>query len=207
MIGWLFAVSRDNNLHYLSFRFWIGTWVSIFLLIIVMFDLSFLVRYITRFTEESFAVLISLIFIYEAFHKIFDIRFEAPVGIGHQKPIGCHCQMNVSFVNESLIYATPHPPVDDNGTVLPVPVYDFHNVTSHYHGDCLTREDLLIVSHHCVSVEECFGFGLALTGDSCDVTPVPDVFLLSLFLFFGTFTLAYTLRIFRTSTFFASVVS
>jgi len=47
--------------------------VTIILLIIVAFDLSFLVRYITRFTEESFAVLISVIFIYEAFTKTLEV--------------------------------------------------------------------------------------------------------------------------------------
>jgi len=46
----------------------------IILLVIVAFDLSFLVRYITRFTEESFAVLISVIFIYEAFTKTLEVR-------------------------------------------------------------------------------------------------------------------------------------
>jgi len=47
--------------------------VMIILLVIVAFDLSFLVRYITRFTEESFAVLISVIFIYEAFTKTLEV--------------------------------------------------------------------------------------------------------------------------------------
>jgi len=60
-------------MHFLSFRFWIGLWVTIILLIIVAFDLSFLVRYITRFTEESFAVLISVIFIYEACSKTIQV--------------------------------------------------------------------------------------------------------------------------------------
>jgi len=45
----------------------------IILLVIVAFDLSFLVRYITRFTEESFAVLISVIFIYEACSKTVEV--------------------------------------------------------------------------------------------------------------------------------------
>ena len=53
--------------------------MALFLLIIVAFDLSFLVRYITRFTEESFAVLISLIFIYEAFSKVAEIWTTHPV--------------------------------------------------------------------------------------------------------------------------------
>ena len=65
--------SRENGMHFLSFRFWIGAWVMVILLVIVAFDLSFLVRYITRFTEESFAVLISVIFIYEAFTKTLEV--------------------------------------------------------------------------------------------------------------------------------------
>jgi len=62
-------------MHFLSFRFWIGTWVMVILLVIAAFDLSFIVRYITRFTEESFAVLISIIFIYEAFTKTLEVIY------------------------------------------------------------------------------------------------------------------------------------
>ena len=54
-------------------RCWIGLWTTFFLILVVMFDLSALVRYITRFTEESFACLIAIIFIYEAFKKQFHI--------------------------------------------------------------------------------------------------------------------------------------
>ena len=64
---------REYDMHFLSFRFWIGTWVMVILLLIAAFDLSFIVRYITRFTEESFAVLISIIFIYEAFTKTLEV--------------------------------------------------------------------------------------------------------------------------------------
>ena len=39
-----------------------------------MFELSAYVRYITRFTEESFAALIAIIFIFESFNELFDIR-------------------------------------------------------------------------------------------------------------------------------------
>ena len=74
-----FLYFSDHGMDYLGFRFWIGVWVSLALLIIVAFDLSALVRYITRFTEESFAMLIALIFIYEAFKKLFHILHEAPI--------------------------------------------------------------------------------------------------------------------------------
>ena len=51
------------------------------LLVIVAFDLSALVRYVTRFTEESFAVLISLIFVWEAWIKLFKIWDSHPIHI------------------------------------------------------------------------------------------------------------------------------
>jgi len=54
-------------------------WLSLLLLLMVAFDLSALVRYITRFTEESFAILIALIFIFEAFKKLIHILDEVPV--------------------------------------------------------------------------------------------------------------------------------
>lgn len=50
---------------YMAFRFWIGTWVAIILLILVAIDASAFVCYITRFTEENFATLIAFIFIYK----------------------------------------------------------------------------------------------------------------------------------------------
>lgn len=49
----------------MSFRFWIGTWIAVILVILVAIDASALVCYITRFTEENFATLIAFIFIYK----------------------------------------------------------------------------------------------------------------------------------------------
>jgi len=72
-------VYREQGMQYLAFRFWIGMWLSLLLLLMVAFDLSALVRYITRFTEESFAILIALIFIFEAFKKLIHILDEVPV--------------------------------------------------------------------------------------------------------------------------------
>lgn len=58
-----FCSTMDWN--YMTFRFWIGTWIAIILLILVAIDASALVCYITRFTEENFATLIAFIFIYK----------------------------------------------------------------------------------------------------------------------------------------------
>ena len=40
-------------------------------MIIVATDMSAVVRYFTRFTEEAFAALIGIIFVYEALKKLF----------------------------------------------------------------------------------------------------------------------------------------
>lgn len=59
---------------YLSFRTWINFWTALFLMIITLTDSSASVKYITRFTEESFAALIAFIFIFEAFSKLINIK-------------------------------------------------------------------------------------------------------------------------------------
>ena len=74
----------SNDIDFMSLRFWVGLWLAVILLIIVAFDLSFMVRYITRFTEESFAVLISIIFIYEAFTKVIAIYGTYSVARGYE---------------------------------------------------------------------------------------------------------------------------
>ena len=66
----------------MTFRFWVGMWCFFFLIFIIMFELSAYVRYITRFTQESFAALIAIIFIVEAFRELFAIRnIEAEVKV------------------------------------------------------------------------------------------------------------------------------
>lgn len=61
---------RTNDYHYLNLRLWIGIWMTFILLVMVATDLSYLVCYITRFTEENFATLISVIFIFKAFENV-----------------------------------------------------------------------------------------------------------------------------------------
>jgi len=65
---------RQFGWYYLAFRFWIGFWVFIIFLVCVAFDLSFLVRYITRFVQECFVTLLAFIFIYETFSRQFKQR-------------------------------------------------------------------------------------------------------------------------------------
>lgn len=206
---------EEYGMHFLSFRFWIGTWVMVILLIIVAFDLSFLVRYITRFTEESFAVLISVIFIYEAFTKTLEVSTTSPIHTGTVRELEdqpwlyhCHCVPD-EFDPFPVQHTTAVPgntstaaDIDANASsVLLLSALD---------ENCLTYKERIQVSQDCISEKDCLAQGWNLTGSACNdphiTHAVADVFLLSIMLFVGTFTLAMTFRTFRTSRFFPAIV-
>jgi ABC-type branched-subunit amino acid transport system permease subunit len=58
----------------MEFRLWIGVWIFVLLLILVVFNLSFLVKYITRFTEDCFATLVAIVFIIDAIKNVLNMR-------------------------------------------------------------------------------------------------------------------------------------
>uniref|UniRef100_A0A3P8S3V8 Anion exchange protein n=1 Tax=Amphiprion percula TaxID=161767 RepID=A0A3P8S3V8_AMPPE len=70
---------QTQNFEYLTARVWIGFWLIFIVLVIVAAEGSFLVRYISPFTQEIFAFLISLIFIYETFSKLIKVFREHPL--------------------------------------------------------------------------------------------------------------------------------
>uniref|UniRef100_A0A8C4SXT8 Anion exchange protein n=1 Tax=Erpetoichthys calabaricus TaxID=27687 RepID=A0A8C4SXT8_ERPCA len=70
---------QSQGFEYLTGRVWIGFWLIIIVFIIVAAEGSFMVRYISAFTQEIFAFLISLIFIYETFYKLFQVFNEHPL--------------------------------------------------------------------------------------------------------------------------------
>ncbi|XP_066467654.1 anion exchange protein 3 isoform X2 [Tiliqua scincoides] len=70
---------QSQGIEYLTGRVWIGLWLIVFIFIIVAAEGSFLVRYISPFTQEIFAFLISLIFIYETFYKLYQVFTEHPL--------------------------------------------------------------------------------------------------------------------------------
>ena len=74
-----FDLCRRMSWGFLEMRVWVGVWTAFFLLVIVATDASVVVGLITRFTEEAFATLISIIFIIQAFEKVFSISKEAPL--------------------------------------------------------------------------------------------------------------------------------
>lgn len=63
----------------MEFRLWIGLHSAIQCLILVATDASFIIKYITRFTEEGFSTLISFIFIYDAIKKMIGAFSYYPI--------------------------------------------------------------------------------------------------------------------------------
>ncbi|KAK3586799.1 hypothetical protein CHS0354_002538 [Potamilus streckersoni] len=173
---------KDNGLNYLELRWWIGLWVGVMQILIVAFDLSALVRYITRFTEESFAALISLIFIKEAFFKVAEVGKLAPVNTDPSVSVHYDCRCVPRYRNDTN--------VTSNYTILMLP----NDTTS----ETVTPVHSPLSWHH-VSRGDCPKFGGVLEGPGCN--HVADVFFLSVLLFIGTFTISYALKAFRNSNF------
>jgi hypothetical protein len=65
-MGILFELCQQLQLPFLPTTAWVGLWTTTFLLILAFTDASCWIRYFTRFTDDTFAALIALIFVYEA---------------------------------------------------------------------------------------------------------------------------------------------
>ncbi len=79
----LFRLSSDMGLPFLPSYGWVGLWSAGFLLILAATDASCLMRYFTRFTDEIFSALISIIFIYEAIKSLVHIFEDLDVKKHH----------------------------------------------------------------------------------------------------------------------------
>ncbi|KAH7696422.1 anion exchange protein 2, partial [Aphelenchoides avenae] len=75
----LYAFCENLHLDFLSVRLYAGIWILFIALLIVAVDGSRLLVYVTRFTEDIFATLISAIFIAESLHFVYHTFQENPV--------------------------------------------------------------------------------------------------------------------------------
>uniref|UniRef100_A0AAQ4PNF9 Anion exchange protein n=1 Tax=Gasterosteus aculeatus aculeatus TaxID=481459 RepID=A0AAQ4PNF9_GASAC len=74
-----YSFCKAQGIEYIVGRIWVGMWLIVIVVIIVAVEGSFLVRFISRFTQEIFSILISLIFIYETFNKLIKIFKAHPL--------------------------------------------------------------------------------------------------------------------------------
>jgi hypothetical protein len=78
--GMLYAACQQLEISFLATYAWVGIWSGILLLICAFTDASALMKYFTRFTDEIFAALISIIFIVEAVKDT--VKAFGPEGYG-----------------------------------------------------------------------------------------------------------------------------
>ncbi|XP_037115769.1 solute carrier family 4 member 4a isoform X3 [Syngnathus acus] len=184
----LFNFSKDNEFNYLEFRLWIGLWSAFLCLLLVATDASYLVKYFTRFTEEGFSALISFIFIYDAFKKMIKLAHHYPINSDfraeHVTQYDCLCMAPTVLENNSDFVGDPLEGTSIwfwNNTDLPVNA-----------------------SWSSLSRSDCLKYNGELVGKACDF--VPDTALMSIILFFGTYTCSMALKKFKTSPFFPTTV-
>ncbi|NWI17308.1 S4A5 protein, partial [Crypturellus soui] len=185
----LFDFSKGNGIDYMEFRLWIGLHSALQCLILVATDASFIIKYITRFTEEGFSTLISFIFIYDAIKKMIGAFKYYPINSDFKPDYvtmyKCECVAPDPANATLLDAAAPAAPNATNGSV-----YNAINLTA--------------LDWTQLSKKECLKYGGSLVGKSCKF--VPDLALMSFILFFGTYSMTLTLKKFKFSRYFPTKV-
>ncbi|KAM9164890.1 sodium bicarbonate cotransporter 3 isoform 4-T4 [Pangshura tecta] len=178
----LFKFCKDYGLSYLSLRTSIGLWTSFLCIVLVATDASSLVCYITRFTEEAFAALICIIFIYEALEKLFHL--------GELYAFNMHNDLD-KLTLYSCVCSEPQNPSNET-----LQMWLKTNISV----DTITWTNL--------TVSECKKFHGVFLGSACGHHGpyIPDVLFWSVILFFTTFFLSSFLKQFKTKRYFPTKV-
>uniref|UniRef100_A0A8C6L7R3 Anion exchange protein n=1 Tax=Nothobranchius furzeri TaxID=105023 RepID=A0A8C6L7R3_NOTFU len=169
----LYEFSKSNSIDYMELRLWIGLHSCLQCFVLVLSDASYIIKYMTRFTEEGFSSLISFIFISDAIKKMVGCFNYYPINrglrwvLGHNCFFFCYRLFSLSFSLSCLlcVWSVPRLPLCS----LNIP--SFHSP-----------------------------LGGSLVGNSCKY--VPDLALMSFILFFGTYSMTLSLKKFKFSRYF-----
>ncbi|XP_026131067.1 sodium-driven chloride bicarbonate exchanger-like isoform X1 [Carassius auratus] len=178
----LFKFCKEYGLSYLSLRVCIGLWTAFLCLLLVATDASSLVCYITRFTEEAFASLICIIFIYEALEKL--------IHLGETYPFNMHNDLN-KLTQYSCVCTVPKEP--SNATL------------NYWQEKNITASDIDWLG---LDVKGCVENRGEFVGRACGHHGpyIPDVLFWSVILFFSTVAMSSFLKEFKTSRYFPTKV-
>ncbi|KAM7380587.1 hypothetical protein PAMP_003874 [Pampus punctatissimus] len=178
----LFKFCKEYGLSYLSLRTCIGLWTAILCLLLVATDASSLVCYITRFTEEAFASLICIIFIYEALEKL--------IHLGDHYPFNKNNNLD-KLTMYSCSCVEPSDPT--NGTLK---YWETNNITASE------------IYWEALEVKDCVEKRGEFVGSACSHHGpyVPDVLFWCVILFFSTVLISAFLKDFKFSNYFPTKV-
>uniref|UniRef100_A0A8C6NP08 Anion exchange protein n=1 Tax=Nothobranchius furzeri TaxID=105023 RepID=A0A8C6NP08_NOTFU len=199
----LYEFSKSNSIDYMELRLWIGLHSCLQCFVLVLSDASYIIKYMTRFTEEGFSSLISFIFISDAIKKMVGCFNYYPINrgfkpdyitsykceciapdqglrwvLGHNCFFFCYRLFSLSFSLSCLlcVWSVPRLPLCS----LNIP--SFHSPLGGLYK------------------KECLKYGGSLVGNSCKY--VPDLALMSFILFFGTYSMTLSLKKFKFSRYF-----
>ncbi|GAA6223631.1 electrogenic sodium bicarbonate cotransporter 4-like isoform X1 [Lates japonicus] len=177
----LYEFSKSNNIDYMELRLWIGLHSCLQCFLLVVSDASYIIKYMTRFTEEGFSSLISFIFISDAIKKMVGAFKYYPINRGFKPDYitAYKCECIAPDQASGLGLNVSAPLADDNMTLL-------FNLTD--------------LDWSQLSKKECVKYGGTLVGNSCKY--VPDLALMSFILFFGTYSMTVSLKKFKFSRYF-----
>uniref|UniRef100_A0A3B5M947 Anion exchange protein n=1 Tax=Xiphophorus couchianus TaxID=32473 RepID=A0A3B5M947_9TELE len=103
----LFDFSKNNGIDYMELRLWIGIHSCLQCFILVASDASYIIKYMTRFTEEGFSSLISFIFISDAIKKMVGSFKYYPINTDFKPDYvttyKCECLLNVTALDWSQL--------------------------------------------------------------------------------------------------------
>lgn len=238
-----------HGFEYLSFRFWVNLWIVIYLLILVATDASSMVRnerkisrkkkamamhclqvkYISRFTEESFATLIALIFIVESCKKLYNIIGTYAHIVIYDPVISSFQILYILHFLQTNQWATCECTPPENATVTDYTKWArktmkmrhlhsdwLHNQSwfanlctlegkSRYHRITTDGQNVTDIDYHSINLDFCQQLKGHLLGNGC--YRVHNVFFMSLLLAIGTYVIATWLKNLRLVVFHMEVYS
>ena len=132
----LFQFCKANGIEYLTTRVYIGIWLAVIAIFVASLEGSVFVKLFTRFTEEIFAALISILYIIESLMKLVELFVQHPLlpdycGFDRFNPVTSDSNMtngNGSDLIEDNVTITiippllpPFPMMDAKGTFINQP--------------------------------------------------------------------------------------
>ncbi|XP_060752079.1 electrogenic sodium bicarbonate cotransporter 4 isoform X3 [Tachysurus vachellii] len=179
----LYEFCKTNDIDYMDLRLWIGLHSCLQCLILVASDASYIIKYITRFTEEGFSSLISFIFVSDAIKKMVGTFQYYPINTNFKPDYitSYKCDCMPPDQGDSMDFNSSALLGPDNFTD-----YSLYNFT--------------VLDWSQLTKNECLKYGGSLVGKSCKY--VPDLALMSFVLFFGTYSMTISLKKFKFSRYF-----
>uniref|UniRef100_A0A2M4B9U9 Anion exchange protein n=1 Tax=Anopheles marajoara TaxID=58244 RepID=A0A2M4B9U9_9DIPT len=176
----------SNNFSFLTVRVYVGCWLAIIALVVSAFEGSVYVRLFTRFTQEIFSALISLIFIVETIMKLIYVYGRHPL------------LAEYNYQNVTIPTPLPAPfaaATDSNDTTTVDSVTDLL-------AESLTTAVNVTMANVTAIVQPALQDstpGLIPPFDAIGPKNQPNTALFCTILTLGTFGLAYYLKLFRNS--------